>query len=161
MTCRAALFVSLILLGFSGPPAGAAELVTGAAAVTGPARLNIGGTTVRLADIRMPGPEATCVAWQGRRQAGYSCHLHARAVLESLVADRTVACVPQTEKLATCYVDGRDIAETVIELGWGRACGRTSRYVDMEEAARNASRGLWAGQFSLTEPCPESRADKQ
>lgn len=133
-----------------------AEVITGEATVSGPAQLTLDGQTIRLDDIRMPGDGTTCAEWRGPKQMPFNCHEHARAALTSLVAGEDVSCVVE-QGVGTCYARGRDIAELLVTAGWASSCGRTNRYVGLEEAARNARQGMWTGNFSLDTECPAAR----
>jgi len=151
-------FVMLMVasaLVLAGGPA-LAEVVTGEATVSGPGQLTLDGRTIRLDDIRMPGEGTTCAEWRGPKQVAFDCHEHAEAALSSLVAGEQVSCVIQ-EGIGTCYARGRDIAELLVSAGWASSCGRTNRYVGLEEAARTARRGMWTGNFSLDTQCPAAR----
>lgn len=155
MKIRLLFAVFALLIAAGSGPGTAATLVSGSAAVIGPGVLRVNGQDLRLFDIRVPGAAAKCAEWQGQKQVGYACDLRARAFLESLVADEAVACVSEDKGVATCYADGRDLAESLVAAGWAESCGRGNRYVAEEEAARKAGRGLWAGQFSLDRQCSE------
>jgi endonuclease YncB( thermonuclease family) len=133
-----------------------AEVVTGVATVSGPAQLALDGRTIHLDDIRMPGEGTKCAEWRGPKQVAFNCHEHARAALTSLVAGEQVSCVVE-QGIGTCYARGRDIAELLVSAGWASSCGRTNRYVGLEEAARTARQGMWTGNFSLDTECPAAR----
>jgi endonuclease YncB( thermonuclease family) len=133
-----------------------AAVVTGEATVSGPAQLSLDGQTIRLDDIRMPGKGTTCAEWRGAKQVTFNCHEYARAALTSVVAGEQVSCVVE-QGIGTCYARGQDIAELLVSAGWASACGHTNRYVGLEEAARNARRGMWTGNFSLDTQCPAAR----
>jgi len=133
-----------------------AEVVSGKATTAGPGALDVGGKTIRLDDIRMPGKAAKCSEWRGQKQVPFSCGDHAEAALASLIADRTVVCAAE-DGTGTCYVDGRDIAERLVTEGWASACGQTARYVSLETTARQARQGMWTGNFTLDTTCPSAQ----
>ena len=135
-------------------PAMAETLVSGSATVIAPGQLMVGGKAVQLDDVRMPGPKATCSEWRGQRQVAFACNEHAEAFLKSLIAGRDVSCVARDGGIGTCYADGKDLAATLVTAGWASGCGQTTRYVDLEVAARNARHGMWAGNFTLDTQCP-------
>lgn len=50
--------------------------------------------------------------------------------------------------VSVCCVRGRDVGAWLVSEGWALAYRRYSTdYVDEEDAARTARRGLWRGEF--------------
>lgn len=139
------------------------ETVTGQAIIAGDARalsgdtIDIGGHRLVLFDVVAPRADLLCREWRGARQADYPCGAYALAFMASLVAGHPARCVPRgpaaESETATCFVDGRDLAEALIDGGWGVSCGAESRYALREEAARAARRGLWSGTFDEKAAC--------
>lgn len=125
------------------------DSLTGTARVAGPATLRIAGTQVRLAAITMLEPNQTCRRPDG---ASWSCGQAARSALErALRGRRPVVCSPSGSdgavRLATCRVDGRDIAAELVRGGHAFADGTFwATYAGEEAEARTASAGLWAGE---------------
>ncbi len=53
----------------------------------------------------------------------------------------------RAREFSTCYVDGRDVAATLVREGLAFAYGRDHQYFPLENEAKEARRGAWAGQF--------------
>ena len=129
------------------------------AEVSGPARaidgatLEVAGKRIALYGIEAPPAEQSCREWSRQGQREFRCGALARAFLQSLVADRQAFCVEEGDAqkgatLATCFVDGRDLAAAAVTAGW--AVGSSSRYANLQQAAQQGRNGLWAG--SSTNP---------
>ena len=64
-----------------------------------------------------------------------------------------MSCTPVGESydrdVAACTVNGRDLSEAMVRSGHALELARHSRgrYAAAEREARNARRGLWAGDF--------------
>ena len=77
-----------------------------------------------------------------------------RARSMRLIGGRSVTCTPvdhdrYEREVAACTVDGRDLGEAMVRSGHARDYARHShgRYAAAEREAREARRGLWAGEF--------------
>ena len=54
--------------------------------------------------------------------------------------------------IGTCFIDGQNINALLVRAGWAVADRRYSKdYVEEEEAARKAKRGMWEGKFVTPE----------
>ena len=138
------------------PGAWAADYMAGQASVIDGQHLKLDGKTLSLYGIDAPALDATCLEWRGTSQIGYPCGEHAKAFLASIAASRDFVCVKAAGGDAdqvTCYADGRDVAEAMVDAGWAVACGYASRYVREATGARTARVGLWAGNFKLAGQC--------
>lgn len=118
--------------------AGVAEAVDGDS-------LRLAGERIRLSGIDAPELGQTC----RRDGEDYGCGREALKLLSRLVADLTVICGGWERdrygrRLAVCRADGMDINRALVEQGWAVAYGG---YEDAEAAARQARRGVWAGDF--------------
>ena len=105
--------------------------------------LIIGRTHYRLWGISVPDLHETCAeAWPAGEAA--------RRKLDSLTAERPVLCEargldPYRRVLATCRVDGRDLAAELVAAGLAWAdTGTTTAYAGIEQDARRANRGIHA-----------------
>ena len=50
--------------------------------------------------------------------------------------------------VAVCFADGFDIGRNMVHTGWALAYrSQSTVYIDTEEAARKAKRGMWRGTF--------------
>lgn len=120
------------------------QSLLGQAAVADGDSLQFGGQRVRIFGIDAPEFDQTCI------QAGkeYPCGRRARDMLRSLV-NGPVSCLGGDmdrygRLLARCESGGRDIGREMVLSGWALSYGAYS--VD-EALARDAGRGLWAGEF--------------
>jgi len=75
-----------------------------------------------------------------------------RALIEA-IGGRTVSCTPDgvsyDRQVALCTAGGHDLGEQMVRSGHALELRQHSRgrYTDAEREARNARRGLWAGDF--------------
>lgn len=119
--------------------------LSGAAVVNDGDSLTIGGERVRLRGIDAPELDQICRVGQG----DYPCGRRSRAALAELIGGRTVTCTGWERDrygrlLAECRAGGTDLNRSQVEAGWAVAYGS---HRDAEAEARQASRGLWAGDF--------------
>lgn len=126
------------------------ERVTGPARVTGGDTLEVAGETFRLFGIDAPESGQTCL-WPSRE---IDCGRIARAALMDLTAGVDVTCRavgrdPDGAILARCAdPHGHDLGRNMVWTGWALADRRAALdYVAAEDAARDAKRGLWKGEF--------------
>jgi len=124
--------------------------------LTGPA-IVIDGDTIRVAGerVRLHGidaPELDQTFWcQGMQLA---CGAMALAALEALTAGVKLRCeIIERDRygrlVAKCFSsNGIDIGRRLVSAGWALAYRRYSMdYVDAENEARKAKRGMWRGTF--------------
>lgn len=112
-------------------PAVAGEAITGPARVIDGDPLFVAGQEIRLYGIDAPECNQTC-AWPGKT---IPCGRLATLAL----MDLTVVCYDP---------DGFDIVRNMVHTGWALAYRRYSTdYVDTEDDAREAKRGMWKGEF--------------
>ena len=124
--------------------------------LTGPARV-IDGDTIVVAEqlVRLHGIDAPELDqtfwWRGRC---ISCGTMAMAALEALTAGVSMRCeVVERDRhgrlVAKCFSpNGVDIGRRLVSAGWALAYRQYSTdYVDAEDEARQAGRGMWRGRF--------------
>ena len=74
-------------------------------------------------------------------------------MLDLIAGEDTVTCETRGKDrygrwLAVCFAGGFSINRNMVYTGWALAYRRYSTdYVDTEEGAREATRGLWRGEF--------------
>jgi endonuclease YncB( thermonuclease family) len=107
--------------------------------------ITLGAERIRLRGIDAPEHGQVC----SRGGAAYDCGREARRMLQSLVADKSVACEGwERDKygrlLAVCSAGGVELNRALVEAGWAVAYGG---YGDAEASARAGRKGLWAGAF--------------
>jgi len=93
----------------------------------------------------------TCGDPQGGR---WYCGAVATARLRQLVAMPGFGCQVDEEfvdrharEFAVCFTDAKDVGAILVSEGLAFAYGRRTRYVAIEEEAKAARRGAWAGTF--------------
>lgn len=124
---------------------GSAETLAGIPQVVDGDSLTLDGTRLRLVGIDAPELGQTCVGPSG----DYPCGREARNALASLIGRGQVTCQASRRDrydrlLARCEAGGVDLNRAMVEQGWAVAYGD---HDDAERAAREAGRGLWAGNF--------------
>ena len=133
----------------------ALPVCTVGADVSGPARvvdgdsLVVSGQRIRLQGIDAPEAKQSCVAADRRWQ----CGLSATRALKERIGGRSVSCAEEDRDrygriVAVCYVGGADLNAWMVAQGLALAYRRYSHaYVDEEDSAKAAKRGVWRGQF--------------
>jgi endonuclease YncB( thermonuclease family) len=123
----------------------------------GPARV-LDGDTIAIADerVRLHGidaPELDQTFWCDGKEL--NCGAMAQAALEALIAGITLRCEAIERDrygrlVAKCFSPkGVDICRRMVASGWALAYRHYSEdYIDAEDAAREAFRGLWRGSFT-------------
>ena len=128
----------------------AAEAITGRAKVVDGDSLEIGSDRVRLFGIDAPEGRQDCQ----RNGQAWRCGEDAAAKLRSLVQGATLSCMPRDtdeygRSVAVCKNGTTDINAEMVRAGLALAYRRYSNdYVAEENEARNAQRGVWAGEFT-------------
>lgn len=113
--------------------------------------LEINGTRVRLFGIDAPEFDQICQ----RSGQNWACGQASANKLKELVDGRELRCDPISEDqygrtLGRCYVRDQEINRTMVALGLATAYRRYSQdYVEAEQSARLAKRGLWSGTFQV------------
>jgi endonuclease YncB( thermonuclease family) len=130
-----------------------------AVAVSGDA-LRFGATLVRLNGIEAPEREQRCLRGNNRK---WRCAESAQAALEKLTRGKTISCElgardEHSRQLATCAVEGRDVAAELVRDGHVFATGNfLTRYGRLESEARSNKAGVWAAG-DATERAADFRA---
>jgi endonuclease YncB( thermonuclease family) len=147
---RAALFLFAVLL----PTAALAQdLVAGRASVVDGDSLEIHGARIRIHGIDAP----ESGQWCSRDQIAYRCGQEAAFALADKIGLKVVSCVRRdTDRygrmMAVCTAGGEDLGGWLVSQGYAIAFRRYSlEYVATEDCAREARRGLWAGEFEKPE----------
>jgi len=125
------------------------ERISGRAEVTDGDSLEIGSTRIRLFGVDAVEGRQSCT----RDGRDWACGDEAARKLRSLIGDRTVTCTKRDvddygRTVAVCRSGTVDLGEEMARSGFAVAYRRySSDYVDEENAAKAARRGIWAGEF--------------
>jgi endonuclease YncB( thermonuclease family) len=145
--------VVLLLACLVPSPAAAQDIVTGRASVVDGDSLEIHGAPVRLHGVDAPESQQ----WCSRNSIAYRCGQEAALLLAEKIGPHVVSCRRRdTDRygrmVAVCTAGGEDLGGWMVSQGYAIAYRRYSReYVAAEEQAREAKRGLWAGEFQRPE----------
>lgn len=123
--------------------------VTGHPTIIDGDTIEIAGQRIRLHGIDAPEGQQTC------QKSGktYSCGTEATFALAAIIEEHSVRCEEKDVDrygriVAICYTGPYDINATMVHDGWALAYRRYSTdYVEFEEQAKAAQRGLWSGKF--------------
>jgi endonuclease YncB( thermonuclease family) len=128
-----------------------ANCLTGPAWVVDGDTIIVAGERVRLHGI--DAPELDQTFWCGSQQL--ACGAMAWAALEALTAGVKLRCEIierdcHGRLIAKCFSpNGIDVGRRLVSAGWALAYRQYSMdYVDAEDEARKARRGLWRGRFT-------------
>ena len=121
-----------------------AELV-GVPVVSDGNTLELDGRLIRLADVDVPALEQTCFAPEQ-----WSCGEQAAEALERLIDSRPVRCRGNAEQsqAAVCQVEDVELNRWLVAQGWALAAEEAPRrYLERQELAAGAGKGVWRGGF--------------
>jgi endonuclease YncB( thermonuclease family) len=128
---------------------------TAVADITGPAKvidgdtIKIRGAKIRLHGIDAPESAQVCKA----KEKTYRCGTSATLALARRIVGKSVSCDERDRDrygriVAVCHADGENLNAWLVSEGLALAYRRYSTdYIDQEQAAREAMRGLWRGEF--------------
>lgn len=155
------LILTLILtlglaLALAPPGAAIAAELSGPFEVVDAGTIAIAGQQVRLYGIRTPAPDAQCAF----RQKTIPCGRVARSALLDLTAGARIRCTAVGEDghgrtTAICRANGYDLSEGMVYTGWARAV--SARYKRFEADSKARRRGLWQGEFALSDNTGQTR----
>jgi endonuclease YncB( thermonuclease family) len=130
-------------------PLPAPATITGRASIIDGDTLEIHGQRIRLFGIDAPESRQTCRA-DGKE---YRCGQEASLALSDKIGQRSVNCTARdTDRygrmVAVCWLGAEDLGAWMVREGHALAYRKYSTdYVLHEDAARQARRGLWRGEF--------------
>jgi endonuclease YncB( thermonuclease family) len=125
---------------------------------TGPSRVIDGDTLeIKETSYRLSGIDAPEMGQQCRNKDGtyFDCGEVARRGLEQAISGKPVECHASEldmfkRPIATCAVEGKDLAEFMIENGYAVAFRQYSQtYVAKEETAQVQDVGIWQTEFQM------------
>lgn len=143
-------FIFLIFLAILSPVPAFADSLVGRASVIDADTVEIHGKRIRLHAIDAPESSQLCRDGSGN---DYRCGQLASLALADFIGTRPVSCTTTDidryrRIVAICSVGGADMNAWLVENGHALAYRRYGRdYIDHEERAREAGRGIWAGEF--------------
>jgi endonuclease YncB( thermonuclease family) len=129
------------------------ERISGRAKITDGDSFEIGATRVRLFGVDAPEGRQSCT----REGRSWACGNEAARKLRSLTGDRTITCTKRDvdsygRAVAVCRSGAADLGAEMVRSGFATAYRRYSNdYIDEENEARTARRGIWAGEFTNPE----------
>jgi endonuclease YncB( thermonuclease family) len=130
----------------------AAKVIAGRATVVDGDGVEIGGVKIRLFGVDAPEIDQYCNRADGTR---WRCGQYATVELDRTIAGREVTCAVRDKDrygrpVAVCRVAEIDLAATQAKSGLAVAYRKFTRdYVDEEDDARSAKRGVWSGRFEM------------
>lgn len=125
--------------------------VKGSARVVDGDTLHIDNVKVRMHGIDAPESDQTCT----KDGKVWACGKSSTQHLRDLIDGREVSCGWQEKDrygrvVAVCRIGGSDLNAAQVAAGLAVAYRRYSKdYVALEEQARTAGKGMWAGTFDL------------
>lgn len=126
------------------------ETVTGIAKVIDGDSLEIGTARIRLFGIDAPEGRQLCT----RDSTSWPCGRQAADMLRALTGNEPIDCVQrdvdQYQRIvAVCKTGTTDLGAAMVKAGLALAYRQYSTdYIDEEDEARGAKRGMWAGEFT-------------
>jgi len=127
----------------------ASELTSPAKIIDGDT-IDVAGKRIRLFGIDAPETKQTC---RDGSNVVYLCGQAAAKALREMVQGNNVRCEPRDVDryrriVAVCWAGDTNINERMVRDGWAIAYRQFSKeFVEAENEARDAKRGLWAGAF--------------
>ena len=112
--------------------------------------IKVSGNTIRFDGIDAPEKRQQCRDSMGET---YNCGVVATEALRTKIAENSVFCEQVEEDyygriIGTCYLGELDLNGWMVQQGHALAYRQYSdKYVSEEQEAREAERGLWAGEF--------------
>jgi endonuclease YncB( thermonuclease family) len=142
--------IALLLL--LAPPALAQQTISGQARAIDGDTLVVGEERIRLLGIDAPESSQAC---RDSQDVPYPCGERARMVLAEMIAMQTVTCIVEgrdryRRALAVCRAGQTDLNAEMVRRGAAVAY-IDPRYRPLEQEARAARRGVWAGSFERPE----------
>lgn len=128
-----------------------AQVYFGSAQAVDGDSLEIGETRIRLFGIDAVEARQTC----DRNGEAWACGQDAAIALSALADGKSLNCTqrgsdPYGRVVASCTVNGRDLAEQMVRMGYAVALRDFSTaYVPAEEAAKSRGVGIWGSEFQM------------
>jgi endonuclease YncB( thermonuclease family) len=140
-----------IVLSISCPASAAAESLAGQASVIDGDTIEIHGQRIRLFGIDAVESRQRCT--RGGQQ--WNCGKDSAFALADRIGRSAIDCRGRERDrygrlVAVCFKGSEDLNRWMVDQGWAMAYRRYSMdYVQAEEAANAAGRGVWSGSFEM------------
>lgn len=123
--------------------------LTGDAIVGDGDSITVAGTKIRIYGIDAPELDQTCSDRAGSIYAcGRLAQRHMQKIAKGKIRCETVETDQYGREVSICYAGDVDLGAAMVNAGWARAYLRYSlRYASAEQAAKDARRGMWDGDF--------------
>ena len=144
--------VPLIAERNAAPPIAGQGRITGVARVSDGDTLKINDISIRFHGIDAPEKAQTCHAANGQL---WSCGKSATSALTNHISQAAIECQPKGKDqygrtIAVCYRGSEDLNAWMVAEGWAVAYRQySSDYIASENAAKDAQKNIWAGQFDM------------
>ena len=102
--------------------------------------LLLNGQSFKISDISVPGAKQKCK----KGSLPWLCGAAAKKFLQQLVAEKTLKCALYGANNVKCFLNGRDLAVSLISAGWAIPITKKKEYKKAEHKARVNKVGLWA-----------------
>lgn len=143
---------TIVVLGVLGGSVLAAGPIIGVASVIDGDTIEIHGERIRLDAIDTPESRQLCRHADG---APWRCGQKSALALSDFMGRSTIRCEPRgrdryQRTIAVCFKSGVNLNAWMVEQGWAVAFRKYGiDYIDQEDKARLARRGVWAGSFEM------------
>lgn len=141
--------IAILIALFACYPANA-QTITGRASVIDGDTIEIKGQRIRLSAIDAPESGQTCTGENGKP---WRCGTMAARAMDDLAGGKTLACEERDVDrygriVAVCFAGQIDVGAALVAAGLAVAYRKYGLdYVDAEQTAKVAHRGIWAGSF--------------
>ena len=102
--------------------------------------LLLNGQPFKILNISVPHAKQKCK----KGSLPWLCGAAAKKFLQQLVSEKTLKCALYESNNVQCFLNGRDLAVSLIRAGWAIPITKKKEYKNAEHKARNNKVGLWA-----------------